>query len=292
MDRDIENFAFGQLKQMYEECLYLLCNAYACKQTQKACEDGILIDWKFYPNKTAWRELQRLECGFKEYDEPIHITRSKYVALFEGKPDARLYDEIRHNMQDCQREANLQDYANELWGKFDDYAMPLKGFYEWVKRLDWGDYEGDDCEVLLMWDRLNYCIMQFKANVNDIAKRYGVTINAKVKNDFTTYILTDDKEKTLTTLHTAIDPLMQSNDRGVKKEAVGYIRAAIAMGLLNSNISQATFEMEFGKMGHAYAKYMEQGILCKGAKDNWESVEYKGKLKDFGDRLRSLLGDI
>ena len=56
MVRDVENFALGQLKQMYNECLYLLCNAYACKRTQKACEDGVLIDWKFEPNKTAWKE--------------------------------------------------------------------------------------------------------------------------------------------------------------------------------------------------------------------------------------------
>lgn len=286
MDRDIENFALGQLKQMYEECLYLLCNAYACKQTPKACEDGILIDWKFEPNKTAWGELQRLECGFKEYNEPIHITRGKYIALFEGKPDTRLYDEIRHNMQDCQREANLQDYAKELWGKFDDCAMLLKGFYEWVESLAWIDYEGDDCEVLCMWDRLNYCIMQFKANVNDIAKRYGVTINAKVKNDFTTYILTEDKEKTLTTLHTAIDPLMQSNDRGVKKEAVGYIRAAIAMGWLSSNISHATFCKEFGTMGKKFTDYMELYILRDASKDNWESNIYK--LRDFEIRLRNI----
>ena len=132
--------------------------------------------------------------------------------------------------------------------------------------------------------------MQFKGNVNDIAKRFGM--NTNVKNKFKTYILAENKEKVLSTLHTAIDPLMQSNDRGTKKEAVGYIRAAIAMGLLSSNIAYTTFKMEFGNMGKCYGKYMEQGILCKGAKDNWESVEYKGKLKDFGDRLRSLLGDI
>lgn len=290
MVRDIENFALGQLKQMYDECLYLLCNAYACKRTQKACEDGVLIDWKFEPNKTAWKELQRLECGFKEYDEPIHMTRIRYVALFEGKPDARLYDEITDNILDCQSEKQIEKYIKKLASTFDDCAMPLKGFYEWVKRLDWGDYEGDDCEVLLMWDRLNYCIMQFKANVNDIAKGFGM--NTNVKNDFKTYILVEDKGKVLSTLHTAIDPLVQSNDRGAKKEAVGYIRAAIAMGWLSSNIAYTTFENEFGGMGHAYAKYMEQGILCKGAKDNWESVEYKGKLKDFGDRLKNLLGDI
>lgn len=290
MDRDVENFALGQLKQMYDECLYLLCNAYACKRTQKACEDGVLIDWKFEPNKTAWKELQRLECGFKEYDEPIHITRSKYVALFEGKPDARLYDEITDNILDCQSKKQIEEYIKKLASKFDDYAVRIMDFYKWVGGLDWGNYDGGDCEVLCMWDRLNYCIMQFKVNVDDIAKRFGM--NTNVKNDFKTYILVEDKGKVLSILHTVIDPLMQSNDRGAKKGAVGYIRAAIAMGLLISNISQATFEMEFGKMGHAYAKYMEQGILCKGAKDNWESVEYKRKLKDFGDRLKILLGDI
>lgn len=290
MVRDVENFALGQLKQMYDECLYLLCNAYACKRTQKACEDGVLIDWKFEPNKTAWKELQRLECGFKEYDEPIHITRSKYVALFEGKPDARLYDEITDNILDCQSKKQIEEYIKKLASKFDDYAVRIMDFYKWVGGLDWGNYDGGDCEVLCMWDRLNYCIMQFKVNVDDIAKRFGM--NTNVKNDFKTYILVEDKGKVLSTLHTVIDPLMQSNDRGAKKGAVGYIRAAIAMGLLISNISQATFEMEFGKMGHAYGKYMEQGILCKGAKDNWESVEYKRKLKDFGDRLKILLGDI
>lgn len=290
MVRDVENFALGQLKQMYDECLYLLCNAYACKRTQKACEDGVLIDWKFEPNKTAWKELQRLECGFKEYDEPIHITRSKYVALFEGKLDARLYDEITDNILDCQSKKQIEEYIKKLASKFDDYAVRIMDFYKWVGGLDWGNYDGGDCEVLCMWDRLNYCIMQFKVNVDDIAKRFGM--NTNVKNDFKTYILVEDKGKVLSTLHTVIDPLMQSNDRGAKKGAVGYIRAAIAMGLLISNISQATFEMEFGKMGHAYAKYMEQGILCKGAKDNWESVEYKRKLKDFGDRLKILLGDI
>lgn len=290
MVRDVENFALGQLKQMYDECLYLLCNAYACKRNQKACEDGVLIDWKFEPNKTAWKELQRLECGFKEYDEPIHITRSKYVALFEGKPDARLYDEITDNILDCQSKKQIEEYIKKLASKFDDYAVRIMDFYKWVGGLDWGNYDGGDCEVLCMWDRLNYCIMQFKVNVDDIAKRFGM--NTNVKNDFKTYILVEDKGKVLSTLHTVIDPLMQSNDRGAKKGAVGYIRAAIAMGLLISNISQATFEMEFGKMGHAYAKYMEQGILCKGAKDNWESVEYKRKLKDFGDRLKILLGDI
>lgn len=290
MVRDIENFALGQLKQMYDECLYLLCNAYACKRTKKACEDGVLIDWKFEPNKTAWKELQRLECGFKEYDEPIHITRSKYVALFEGKPDARLYDEITDNILDCQSEKQIGEYIKKLTSKFDDCAVRIMDFYKWVGGLDWGNYEGGDCEVLCMWDRLNYCIMQFKANVNDIAKRFGM--NTNVKNGFKTYILVEDKGKVLSTLHTAIDPLVQSNDRGAKKEAVGYIRAAIAMGWLSSNIAYTTFENEFGGMGHAYAKYMEQGILCKGAKDNWESVEYKGKLKDFGDRLRNLLGDI
>lgn len=290
MVRDVENFALGQLKQMYDECLYLLCNAYACKRNQKACEDGVLIDWKFEPNKTAWKELQRLECGFKEYDEPIHITRSKYVALFEGKPDARLYDEITDNILDCQSKKQIEEYIKKLASKFDDYAVRIMDFYKWVGGLDWGNYDGGDCEVLCMWDRLNYCIMQFKVNVDDIAKRFGM--NTNVKNDFKTYILVEDKGKVLSTLHTVIDSLMQSNDRGAKKGAVGYIRAAIAMGLLISNISQATFEMEFGKMGHAYAKYMEQGILCKGAKDNWESVEYKRKLKDFGDRLKILLGDI
>lgn len=290
MVRDVENFALGQLKQMYDECLYLLCNAYACKRNQKACEDGVLIDWKFEPNKTAWKELQRLECGFKEYDEPIHITRSKYVALFEGKPDARLYDEITDNILDCQSKKQIEEYIKKLASKFDDYAVRIMDFYKWVGGLDWGNYDGGDCEVLCMWDRLNYCIMQFKVNVDDIAKRFGM--NTNVKNDFKTYILVEDKGKVLSTLHTVIDPLMQSNDRGAKKGAVGYIRAAIAMGLLISNISQATFEMEFGKMGHAYAKYIEQGILCKGAKDNWESVEYKRKLKDFGDRLKILLGDI
>lgn len=290
MVRDVENFALGQLKQMYDECLYLLCNAYACKRNQKACEDGVLIDWKFEPNKTTWKELQRLECGFKEYDEPIHITRNKYVALFEGKPDARLYDEITDNILDCQSKKQIEEYIKKLASKFDDYAVRIMDFYKWVGGLDWGNYDGGDCEVLCMWDRLNYCIMQFKVNVDDIAKRFGM--NTNVKNDFKTYILVEDKGKVLSTLHTVIDPLMQSNDRGAKKGAVGYIRAAIAMGLLISNISQATFEMEFGKMGHAYAKYMEQGILCKGAKDNWESVEYKRKLKDFGDRLKILLGDI
>lgn len=290
MVRDVENFALGQLKQMYDECLYLLCNAYACKRTQKACEDGVLIDWKFEPNKTAWKELQRLECGFKEYDEPIHITRSKYVALFEGKPDARLYDEITDNILDCQSKKQIEEYIKKLASKFDDCAVCIMDFYKWVGGLDWGNYEGGDSEVLCMWDRLNYCIMQFKGNVNDIAKRFGM--NTNVKNKFKTYILAENKEKVLSTLHTAIDPLMQSNDRGTKKEAVGYIRAAIAMGLLSSNIAYTTFKMEFGNMGKCYGKYMEQGILCKGAKDNWESVEYKGKLKDFGDRLRSLLGDI
>lgn len=290
MVRDVENFALGQLKQMYDECLYLLCNAYACKRTQKACEDGVLIDWKFEPNKTAWKELQRLECGFKEYDEPIHITRSKYVALFEGKPDARLYDEITDNILDCQSKKQIEEYIKKLASKFDDYAVRIMDFYKWVGGLDWGNYDGGDCEVLCMWERLNYCIMQFKGNVNDIAKRFGM--NTNVKNKFKTYILAENKEKVLSTLHTAIDPLMQSNDRGTKKEAVGYIRAAIAMGLLSSNIAYTTFKMEFGNMGKCYGKYMEQGILCKGAKDNWESAEYKGKLKDFGDRLRSLLGDI
>ena len=290
MVRDVENFALGQLKQMYDECLYLLCNAYAYKRTQKACEDGVLIDWKFEPNKTAWKELQRLECGFKEYDEPIHITRSKYVALFEGKPDARLYDEITDNILDCQSKKQIEEYIKKLASKFDDCAVCIMDFYKWVGGLDWGNYEGGDSEVLCMWDRLNYCIMQFKGNVNDIAKRFGM--NTNVKNKFKTYILAENKEKVLSTLHTAIDPLMQSNDRGTKKEAVGYIRAAIAMGLLSSNIAYTTFKMEFGNMGKCYGKYMEQGILCKGAKDNWESVEYKGKLKDFGDRLRSLLGDI
>lgn len=286
MVRDIENFALGQLKQMYDECLYLLCNAYACKRTKKACEDGVLIDWKFEPNKTAWKELQRLECGFKEYDEPIHITRSKYVALFEGKPDARLYDEITDNILDCQSEKQIEEYIKKLASKFDDCAVRIMDFYKWVGGLHWGNYEGDDCEVLCMWDRLNYCIMQFKANVNDIARRYGVTINAKVKNDFTTYILTDDKEKTLTTLHTAIDPLMQSNDRGVKKEAVGYIRAAIAMGWLSSNISHATFCKEFGTMGKKFTDYMELYILRDASKDNGESNIYK--LRDFEIRLRNI----
>lgn len=290
MVRDIENFALEQLKQMYDDCLYLLCNAYACKRTKKDCEDGVLIDWKFEPNKTAWKELQRLECGFKEYDEPIHITRSKYVALFEGKPDARLYDEITDNILDCQSKKQIEEYIKKLASKFDDCAVCIMDFYKWVGGLDWGNYEGGDSEVLCMWDRLNYCIMQFKGNVNDIAKRFGM--NTNVKNKFKTYILAENKEKVLSTLHTAIDPLMQSNDRGTKKEAVGYIRAAIAMGLLSSNIAYTTFKMEFGNMGKCYGKYMEQGILCKGAKDNWESVEYKGKLKDFGDRLRSLLGDI
>ena len=290
MVRDIENFALGQLKQMYDDCLYLLCNAYACKRTKKDCEDGVLIDWKFEPNKTAWKELQRLECGFKEYDEPIHITRSKYVALFEGKPDARLYDEITDNILDCQSKKQIEEYIKKLASKFDDCAVCIMDFYKWVGGLDWGNYEGGDSEVLCMWDRLNYCIMQFKGNVNDIAKRFGM--NTNVKNKFKTYILAENKEKVLSTLHTAIDPLMQSNDRGTKKEAVGYIRAAIAMGLLSSNIAYTTFKMEFGNMGKCYGKYMEQGILCKGAKDNWESVEYKGILKDFGDRLRSLLGDI
>lgn len=286
MVRDIENFALGQLKQMYDECLYLLCNAYACKRTKKACEDGFLIDWKFEPNKTAWKELQRLESGFKEYDEPIHITRSKYVALFEGKPDARLYDEITDNILDCQSEKQIEEYIKKLASKFDDCAVRLRGFKKWINNLDWGDYEGADRDVLYMWDRLNYCIMQFKANVNDIARRYGVTINAKVKNDFTTYILTDDKEKTLTTLHTAIDPLMQSNDRGVKKEAVGYIRAAIAMGWLSSNISHATFCKEFGTMGKKFTDYMELYILRDASKDNWESNIYK--LRDFEIRLRNI----
>lgn len=284
MVRDIENFALGQLKQMYDECLYLLCNAYACKRTQKACEDGVLIDWKFEPNKTAWKELQRLECGFKEYDEPIHITRSKYVALFEGKPDARLYDEITDNILDCQSKKQIEEYIKKLTSKFDDCAVCIMDFYKWVGGLDWGNYEGGDCEVLCMWDRLNYCIMQFKANVNDIAKRFGM--NTNVKNNFKTYILVEDNGKVLSTLHTAIDPLMQSNDRGAKKEAVGYIRAAIAMGWLSSNISQATFEMEFGTMGHKFTDYMEYSILRVASRDNWESNIYK--LRDFEKRLRNI----
>ena len=150
MVRDVENFALGQLKQMYDECLYLLCNAYACKRTQKACEDGVLIDWKFEPNKTAWKELQRLECGFKEYDEPIHITRSKYVALFEGKPDARLYDEITDNILDCQSKKQIEEYIKKLASKFDDCAVCIMDFYKWVGGLDWGNYEGGDSEVLCM----------------------------------------------------------------------------------------------------------------------------------------------
>lgn len=291
MVRDIENFALGQLKQMYDKCLYLLCNAYACKRTQKACKDGVLIDWKFEPNKKAWKELQRLECGFKEYDEPIHITRSKYVALFEGKPDARLYDEIADNVEECQREATLQRYVERLVHWFDSCIIKLKGFYEWVERLEKGVVK-EDCEVLDMWDRLNYCIKQFKANMDDIAKRYGITINAnngsnhKVKNDFKTYILTEDKEKTLSILHRAIDPFMKSTDRGTKKEAVGYIRAAIAMGWLSSTISHATFCKEFGTMGNAFTRYMELDILRSPEKDCWESNIYK--LREYEAKLKNI----
>ena len=164
---NIEDFALTKLKQIHKCCLYMLSRAYVQKQKN-------IVDWQLY------RKMRRIECTFQTIwsvnSEPIDMTRIRYVALFEGKPDARLYDEIRHNMQDCQSEKQIEEHIKKLASTFDDCAVRLRGFKKWINNLDWGDYEGADRDVLYMWDRLNYCIMQFNTNIKSIAKRYKVKI--------------------------------------------------------------------------------------------------------------------
>lgn len=60
----------------------MLSRAYVQKQKN-------IVDWQLY------RKMRRIECTFQTIwsvnSEPIDMTRIRYVALFEGKPDARLY---------------------------------------------------------------------------------------------------------------------------------------------------------------------------------------------------------
>lgn len=300
MVTNVENFALEQLKQMYDGCLYLLTNAYACNLEQCNQDGCLLVDWEQEHNKKAWKELQRLECGFKECEEPIGITRGKYIALFEGEWNTRLYDEIEQNLYGLTKE-QAQHYIGKLTTLFDDCKMPLKGFYEWVNELeifkvgvlcDEEENEGEeskeeqrerDYEVLRMWERLNYCIGQFKANVKEIAKKQGIIIHTKEKADFRSYIIAEDKEETLKILHKAIDPLMQSTERKTKKAAIGYIRAAIAMEWLKRGFTKDNFCKEFGNMGRQYYKYMEIAILDNPYTDNWGSHYYN--LKAIAEEL-------
>ena len=91
MVRDIENFALGQLKQMYDGCLYLLCNAYACKRTQKAFEDG----WRVSPSAVARRSISnrftvslQKEVEEKVNTENVETTTEAPVAV-ETKPETQ-----------------------------------------------------------------------------------------------------------------------------------------------------------------------------------------------------------